>query len=108
MPLLPKARSLYRTLFRQGRLERDLDDELSRFVEDLTEKHVRDEDMSPEAARRAALMEVGRMDQVKEHVRSGRIGSTIESAVQDLRYAWRGLWKSPGFALVLLPPASSM
>jgi predicted permease len=101
MPLFSRAASLYRTLFRRGRLDRELDDELASAVDELTDKHVR-AGMEPDVARRTALAELGGLEQVKEDVRGGRIGSGLESILSDLRYAWRGIWRSPGFAAVAI------
>src|SRR4030095_11237968 len=47
--------------------------------------------MPPEEARRAALIEVGGAEQVKELVRDARAGARWESIVRDIRYAVRSL-----------------
>ncbi|HEY7058659.1 MAG TPA: ABC transporter permease, partial [Vicinamibacterales bacterium] len=101
MPVLPRLASLWRTLFGKAALERDLDDELRAAVDTLAARHVAS-GMDPLAARRAALVALGGVEQVKEQVRAGRIGSGLETLAMDVRYAWRGLLRSPGFALVAL------
>jgi len=53
--------------------------------------------MSEAEARRAARIEVGGAEQVREAVRDVRPGRRFEQLLQDLRYAARGLRRSPTF-----------
>jgi len=86
---------------RKQRIDRDLNEELGSFVELLTEKNMK-EGMNEEDARRAAILEVGGVEQVKEEVRSNRTGFTIETFFQDARYGLRSLRKKPGFTLTAI------
>jgi predicted permease len=79
--------------------EQDLDRELDAWVAQLTEEKIR-AGLSPEAARRAALIETGGREQVKERVRDVRRGALLEAIVRDVRFALRMLRRSPGFAVV--------
>jgi len=99
MPLLPKIASFWRSLFRKSRLDRELDEELRGFLYGLADKKIR-AGMDPAEARRAAAIEMGSVESVKEDVRSGRIGNGVDSTLQDVRYAWRGLKRSPGLMVV--------
>jgi predicted permease len=52
-------------------------------------------------ARREALVEFGGVEQVKEQVREIRMGHFLETRLQDLRFAFRTLRKSPVFSLTV-------
>jgi predicted permease len=92
---------LIRNLTQRGRLERDLDEELRSFVE-MSADEARRAGASEDDARRAALLELGGVDQVKERVREIRAGARLEQLSRDLAYAVRTLRRSPGFAAVAL------
>src|SRR6059036_1727756 len=86
-------------LFRKGRLEQDLDEELSSHLGMLVEENVR-KGMSREEARYAALRSFGGVAQVKEIFREQRGLPMIETVVQDLRFGVRMLARNPGFTAV--------
>ena len=97
--------SILRTLFgrlralgRRSHHEQDLDDELRGYLDTLTAQHQR-RGLAPAAARRAALVEAGGIEQVKEAVREVRVGFALITAVRDARYGCRVLWRSPSYAL---------
>jgi putative ABC transport system permease protein len=83
-------------MFDHGHEDRELDDEVRAYVDLLTAEKV-SAGMSPDAARRAALLETGGMEQVKEQVRDVRPGMLVAAIAQDARYAFRTLRKAPGF-----------
>ena len=85
-----------RNLFAKGAVERDLDQEVRSYVDLLTEEKVK-AGMSPDEARRAARLEAGSVDQIKEQVRDVRKGSLLDSSLQDFKYGIRLLRRSPGF-----------
>jgi predicted permease len=91
--------SLFRNLLRKHTVEQALDDELRSSVEILTEERMKD-GYPRSAARRQALIELGGMEQVKEEVRAIRAGRFLEDFARDVRFAFRTLAKSPGFAAV--------
>jgi putative ABC transport system permease protein len=80
------------------RQDRELNDELDAYVELVTSEKIR-QGMTPEAARRAALLETGGVEQVKEEVRDVRRGVLLQTLMQDARYAVRTLRKAPVFTL---------
>jgi predicted permease len=88
-----------RSLFRKGRVEKELTEELRFHLEKLIEERVA-KGMLPADARHSALRELGGIDQIKEECRDVRRVNYIESFFQDLRYGLRQLRRSPGFAAV--------
>src|SRR5580658_8308697 len=99
MALLNRLSSLGRNLLHKAAVEDDLDDELRAYLEQLTDRHLR-AGLGPVEARRAARMDLGGMEQVKEEVRQTRTGHMLGEIVQDVRYGLRTLRKNPAFAAV--------
>src|SRR5437588_10782327 len=97
MSLSARITSLIRNLTRRHTVERDLADEVSAYVDLSTQRKMK-EGLSETDARRAALVELGGTEQVKELVRDARTGHFIETRLQDVRYAFRTLRKSPVFS----------
>jgi len=93
---VPNISSLLRNIFRKKRAERDLDDEIRFYIETLTQQGIA-AGLSEQEARRAARLELGSVDSVKEAVRDVRTGAMMERIWQDLRYAVRALGNKPGF-----------
>ena len=88
-----------RSLFKRGRVEQELSDELRFHLEKLIEEKI-GKGMTLEEARYAALRELGGVEQIKEECRDMRNLSFIENVLQDARYGMRLLAKNPGFAVV--------
>src|SRR5689334_23953605 len=99
MPFVSRIASAWRNLSNKDVVDQELTEELRAHVDLLTDQKIR-EGLDPEAARRAALLEVGGVEQVKERVREVRSGRPLEDLSQDLRYALRGLRKHRGFTAV--------
>jgi len=90
-----------RFLLRRTTVESEIEDELQFHVERQIEKYV-ESGMNRDAARRRARVEFGGLEQVKEECRDARGVSLVETLAQDLRYGWRTLRRSPGFAAAAL------
>ena len=93
---MSKIIHLLRDLFRKGQQERALQQEIDFYLETLTEQGSA-AGMSEGEARRAAHLQVGSVEALKDSVRDVRTGVMMERFWQDLRYAVRGLRKRPGF-----------
>jgi putative ABC transport system permease protein len=99
MPILSRISSLWRNILHKDRVEQELTQEALSYLELLTEMKIT-EGLKPEEARRAALIELGGMEQVKERVREVKMGQKLETVWHDLRYGARMLKKNPGFTLI--------
>jgi putative ABC transport system permease protein len=98
---MSRLTSFWRNLFRRGRVERDLDDELRAMVELVVEENVR-AGMTGEEARRLARLELGSVDTIKAHVRDARAGALVDSLARDFGHAARTLVKRPGVPLIIV------
>src|SRR5664279_4475926 len=92
---------LFEYFFRRRRLEDDLDEELRSSFETMVDQFVA-RGMPMVEARRRARIEFEGMEQVKEKIRDGLVGSTLQNFLQDVGYAWRGLRRRPSFAIIAL------
>jgi predicted permease len=98
--LISRSLAAFRNLFRSRSAERDLDAELRGYVDLLaSEKRRERPDLSPEAARRAAMLELGGVEQVKEEVRDVRAGVAMDVLRRDLRFGARSLLRTPAFTI---------
>jgi putative ABC transport system permease protein len=86
----------WKSLFRKPD-DAQLDSEMRFHIEGLIEEKIA-AGLRPEEARRQALLEFGGTEQWKEEVRDVHRVAVIESTLSNLRYAFRGVRKSPSFA----------
>ena len=86
-----------RAFFHRKELDGDLDDELRSHIEFAIEENCR-RGMSEEEARTAALCEFGGVTQIREEYRVQRSFPFAETLLHNIRYAFRQLRRSPGFA----------
>ena len=100
MPFLPRIPSFLRNLTRRRKVEQDLADEVSSYVDLATQRKMK-EGLSEKDARRAALVDLGGAEQVKEQVREVRMGHFLETRLQDVKFAFRTLRKAPVFSLTV-------
>ncbi|HEX7023355.1 MAG TPA: ABC transporter permease [Gemmatimonadales bacterium] len=84
-------------LFRSRRADADVSDEVAHYLEEAAAAH-RARGLSPDAARRAARLEVGSPVAIRQEVRSSGWEHVIEAGLRDVRYALRKLRQRPVFS----------
>ena len=89
----------FAALIRRTRFEHELADELAFHVQARAEEWER-RGLSPSAARRRALIELGSVERIKEEVRDVRLGGWLAVLRQDLHYGFRLLRAHPGIAAI--------
>src|SRR5713226_3593763 len=80
------------------RWERRMDTEFRFHLESLISDYV-NRGFSQEEAELRARREFGPMELAKDECRDRRPVEWLDLFLRDIRHAWRGLWKSHGFAL---------
>ena len=90
-----------RALFRHRADEKELAEELQAYVDDAAEHKMRSGSAHQDALR-AARVEMGSAEAVKDEVRAAGWESVVFSFFQDLRYGCRMLWKTPGVTVICL------
>jgi putative ABC transport system permease protein len=101
MPLDVKVRSFLRNVFSGRRADAELDKEVRAHLELLIDEKIR-AGMPPEEARRAARMDLGGIEQVKEEVREVRMGNWLRSVMSDCRYGLRQFRERPGVTAIMM------
>ena len=81
--------------------ERRMNEELDAYVALLTEEHIA-RGMTPEAARRAALIEAGGVEQIKESIRDVSPRTFFDRLRQDVSYGLRLMRRAPALNLAIV------
>jgi predicted permease len=85
-------------LFRKRSREAEMAEEFRQHLDGLIERNIA-AGMSREEARNAALRQFGGVEQIKEAAREQRVWMWAHQLSQDVAFACRLLWKSPGFTI---------
>ena len=88
-------------LFGKQQRDRELDAEIESHIAMHVEDNVR-AGMSPEEARRQALLKLGGLDQTKENYRDRRGLPWLESVLQDIRFGLRMFARTPALTAILV------
>jgi macrolide transport system ATP-binding/permease protein len=86
-----------RSFFHPDQADREMKEELSAHLEQQIDENIR-KGMSAEEARRSALRAMGGLTAIEQQCRDARGGSVLHDFLQDLRYGFRQLRRSPGFS----------
>jgi putative ABC transport system permease protein len=89
----------WKNFFLPRKAETELDAEMRDHLERQTNENFR-RGMTPEQARRQALLSLGGVEQVKEECRDERPARLLADLWRDLRHSVRGLARRPGFTAV--------
>jgi len=87
--------------WRRGRVSADLHQEITAHLDEAVEEYVR-QGLSPAEARREALRQFGGVAQAEEAYRDQLPFRWLDHLWRDLRHSTRGLFKTPGFSLVVV------
>src|SRR5216683_2481163 len=91
----------WKSLFRKGVLDAQLDTELRFHIDKLTNDNIA-AGMPPEEARRQAVLEFGGREQLKEELRDVYRVRVIEGTLANLKSAFRFIRKSPTFSATVI------
>ena len=95
-PIKDLWRRLCTTLF--GASHEEVDEELSYHIARETELLIA-AGMTKEEARRQALIAFGGIEKASEQCHEQRTAASLKTVLRDVRYAFRGLWRAPAFAI---------
>ena len=99
---MTRWRELWRrtvNLVRRARLERGLTEEIEFHLQRQIEKNLR-AGLTPDEARRQALVRFGGVEQAKEQTRDEFRTRIVEDFGRDMQWGARALRRAPGFAMV--------
>jgi predicted permease len=91
----------WKALFRKRALDAQLESEIRFHIEKLVKEYVA-QGMSPEEARRQTVLEFGGSEQIKEELRDVHRVSFVETAMSNLKSAFRFIRKSPTFSVTVI------
>ncbi len=91
----------WKSLFRKRALDAQLTSEVRFHIEELTDANLA-AGMSPDEARRRAVLEFGGSEQIKEELRDVHRVRVVDSTIANLRSAFRFIRKSPSFSAAVI------
>jgi putative ABC transport system permease protein len=99
MPMWSRLKTLWRNIARRRMVEDDLAQEIHSY-QTMLEDEKAGMGVDPSMVRRAALLEMGGPEQIKESVRDVRLGITLETLATELRQSLRGLSRNKDLTIL--------
>lgn len=99
--MLVRLRSFWSTATRREKLDREMDEEF-RHHRECFEADLIANGVAPEEARRRSRLEFGGAERLKEECREAKGQSLLDETARNVRFAWRLLRRSPGYALTVV------
>jgi macrolide transport system ATP-binding/permease protein len=90
-----------RSFFYPNQVDQEMKEELREHLEQQIRENIA-KGMLPEEARRSAMRAMGGIAQIEQQCRDARGGSVLRDFLQDLRYGFRQLRRSPGFSALAI------
>src|SRR5919106_3347002 len=84
---------------------RKRDVEFSAELQSHLDMHIADNvraGMTPEEARRHALVALGGIEQTREQFRDALSFAWVGALLQDIQFGWRAMWRSTGFTVLVI------
>jgi putative ABC transport system permease protein len=91
----------WKRLFRRAGRDQEFDREIAFHIDELTQAGIA-EGLTPEEARRRAILEFGGREQIKQSVREVHTSALLESLAFNGRAAMRFLRRSPSFSAAVI------
>lgn len=101
MRLATKFSLRFRSFFQRSRVEADLNDELQYHIQCQIAEYIA-AGLSPKNARIAALRAMAGLELVKDKCRDTRGTKGMENMLQDFRFAFRTMRRTPGFTCLAI------
>ena len=86
---------------RDKALDREMEREMAFHLEMSTQRNI-GRGMAPDVARRHARLSFGSADAMREEAREAYRARVVENVLNDIRFAFRGLRRSPSFAVTAI------